>query len=228
MRTLVLICARGWLSRTSAAEVFGRTDGIVPVLTEGDVRLRPLRISDASTWHEIRKRNQAWLGPWDATVPSEGAAAGEVPANFSVMVRRLRQEARAGRVLPWVVEFQGRMVGQVTMGGITYGSLRSAYIGYWIDQQYAGRGITSMAVAMATDYAFRHLRLHRLELNIRPENAASRAVADKLGYREEGFRERYLHIDGDWRDHVTYILLAGDLSDGAVAHLRHRVQRPTI
>ena len=106
------------------------------------------------------------------------------------------------------------------MGGIAYGSLRSAYIGYWIDQEFAGRGVTSMGVAMAADYAFDVLRLHRLELNIRPENTSSRAVAEKVGYREEGFREKYLHINGDWRDHVTYVLLAGDLPAGVVAGLR--------
>lgn len=199
----------------------------VPTLSEGDVRLRPLRVSDSPSWHEIRKRNQAWLGPWDATVPNEGVTAGEIPPNFSTMVRRLRQEARDGRVLPWVLEFragqQRRMVGQVTMGGITYGSLRSAYLGYWIDQQFAGRGITSLAVAMATDHAFDTLRLHRMELNIRPENAASRAVAEKIGYRREGFREKYLHIDGDWRDHVTYVLFAGDIAEGVVARLRSHV-----
>lgn len=200
----------------------------VPTIAEGDVQLRPLRISDSSSWHELRKRNQAWLGPWDATVPNEGVSAGEIPPSFSAMVRRLRNEAREGRVLPWVVEFQvggqRRMVGQVTMGGITYGSLRSAYLGYWIDQQFAGRGITSLAVAMASDYAFGTLRLHRLELNIRPENAASRAVAEKVGFRKEGFREKYLHIDGDWRDHVTYVLFAGEIADGVVARLRSQVK----
>jgi ribosomal-protein-alanine N-acetyltransferase len=199
--------------------MFARSDA-VPTLTEGDVRLRPLRLSDATRWQEIRRRNQAWLGPWDATVPDEGAQAGEIPPNFPAMVRRLRAEARAGRVLPWVVEFGGRMVGQVTVGGVTYGSLRSAYIGYWIDQEFAGRGITTMAVAMASDYSLTTLRLHRLELNIRPENAASLAVAEKLGYRKEGFREKYLHIDGDWRDHLTYVLIAGDVPGGIVARLR--------
>ncbi len=201
--------------------MFLRAD-VAPTLTEGDVRLRSLRSSDASRWQQIRQSNQAWLGPWDATVPDEGARSGEVPPSFAAMVRRLRAEARGGRLLPWVVEFRGRMVGQVTVGGITYGSLRSAYIGYWIDQEFAGRGITSLAVAMASDYAFETLHLHRLELNIRPENAASRAVADKLGYRVEGHREKYLHIDGDWRDHVTHVLFNGDIPGGLVARLRDR------
>ena len=203
-----------------------RTD-VAPTLTEGDVGLRPLRTSDAKTWQDVRRRNQAWLGPWDATVPDEGVRAGEVPPSFQSMTRRLRTEAREGRVIPWATEFHGRLVGQVTMGGIAYGSLRSAYIGYWIDQEFAGRGITSLAVAMATDYAFDILQLHRMELNIRPENTASRAVAEKLGYRVEGFREKYLHIDGDWRDHVTYVLFAGDTAGGVVAQLRAAVKNRT-
>ncbi len=200
---------------------------VAPTLNEGDVRLRPLKASDARAWQEVRRRNQAWLGPWDATVPDEGVRAGEVPPSVHAMTRRLRAEAREGRVLPWATEFRGRLVGQITMGGIAYGSLRSAYIGYWIDQEFAGRGVTSMGVAMATDYAFDVLRLHRMELNIRPENTSSRAVAEKVGYREEGFREKYLHINGDWRDHVTYVLFAGDVPGGVVARLRDAVRHDT-
>ena len=120
---------------------------VAPTLNEGDVRLRPLKASDARAWQEVRRRNQAWLGPWDATVPDEGVRAGEVPPSFHAMTRRLRAEAREGRVLPWATEFRGRLVGQITMGGIAYGSLRSAYIGYWIDQEFAGRGVTSMGVS---------------------------------------------------------------------------------
>ncbi|NDA60377.1 MAG: GNAT family N-acetyltransferase, partial [Actinobacteria bacterium] len=90
---------------------------VAPTLNEGDVRLRPLKVSDARAWQEVRRRNQAWLGPWDATVPDEGVRAGEVPPSFHAMTRRLRAEAREGRVLPWATEFRGRLVGQITMGG---------------------------------------------------------------------------------------------------------------
>ena len=71
---------------------------VAPTLNEGDVRLRPLKASDARAWQEVRRRNQAWLGPWDATVPDEGVRAGEVPPSFHAMTRRLRAEAREGRV----------------------------------------------------------------------------------------------------------------------------------
>ncbi|MEK9665298.1 MAG: GNAT family protein, partial [Candidatus Nanopelagicales bacterium] len=108
-------------------------------------------------------------------------------------------------------------LGQVTVGGIARGSLQSAYIGYWIDQRYAGRGIMPTAVAMATDHCFIAGGLHRVEINIRPENAASLRVVEKLGFRNEGMRERYLHIDGGWRDHVTFALCAEEVPEGLLA-----------
>jgi ribosomal-protein-alanine N-acetyltransferase len=131
-------------------------------------------------------------------------------------VRRLRAEAREGRGLPFALIVDGSFAGQVTVGGIARGSLLSAYIGYWIDQRAAGRGIMPTAVAMATDHCFREVGLHRVEINIRPENAASLRVVQKLGFREEGLRERYLHIDGDWRDHLTFALCADDVPEGVL------------
>jgi len=107
-------------------------------------------------------------------------------------------------------------VGQLTVGGISWGSLRSAHIGYWVDQRVAGRGIMPTAVAMATDHCFA-TGLHRIEINIRPENVASRRVVEKLGFRPEGLRPRYLHIDGDWRDHLSFALTVDEVPGGLVA-----------
>lgn len=191
-------------------------------LTEDGITLRPLRLRDGRAWREIRLENRDWLKPWDATLPPEAAGgAGEVPVSFGQMVRRQRREAIAGRMLPWAI-VTDRLVGQVTVGGIAYGSVRAAYIGYWIDHRVAGRGITPRAVAMATDYCFDVLRLHRIELNIRPENVASLRVAEKLGLREEGFRPAYLHIDGQWCDHRTFAVLADEFPGGLRARLRSR------
>ena len=137
-----------------------------------------------------------------------------------MMVRRLKREAREGRTLPWAVAYQGRLVGQLTVGGIAWGSLRAGYIGYWIDREVAGRGIIPTGVAMACDYCFDVLRLHRIEVNIRPENAASLRVVEKLGLRREGDRPQYLHINGQWRDHVTFVVNAGDFPGGVLSHLQ--------
>mgnify|MGYP003338846241 CR=1 FL=1 len=181
------------------------------------VGLRPLRLRDAAAWRDVRARNAAWLKPWEATVP---LADRSVPHTYGAMVRRLRAEAREGRTLPWALTYDGTFVGQVTVGGIARGSLLSGYIGYWIDQSVAGRGIMPTAVAMATDYCFGEVGLHRIEINIRPENTASLRVVEKLGFRDEGLRLAYLHIDGAWRDHRTFALCAGEVPGGLLSRLQ--------
>ena len=98
-------------------------------LTDGSVTLRPLRQRDVRAWREVRTRNRDWLQPWEATLPPEASTLAEVPATFGDMVRRMKRDGRTGRSLPWAITVDGRLAGQVTVGGITYGSLRGAYIG---------------------------------------------------------------------------------------------------
>jgi ribosomal-protein-alanine N-acetyltransferase len=189
------------------------TEGWPVSLTEGAITLRPLRQRDAREWRAVRAPNAEWLRPWEATSPEPTIDA---PPTYSAMVRRLKAEAREGRTMPFVIAFGDVLVGQLTVGGIAWGSLRSAHIGYWVDQRVAGRGIMPTAVAMATDHCF-DVGLHRIEINIRPENLASRRVVEKLGFRPEGMRPRYLHIDGDWRDHLSFALTVDEVPGGLVA-----------
>ena len=193
-----------------------------PTVSDGGITLRLIRQRDAGEWREVRRRNRDWLQPWEASLPPEASLITEVPATFGEMVRRMRREARAGRSLPWAIIVDGRFAGQLTVGGITYGSLRSAYIGYWIDKELAGRGIMPAAVAMACDFCLDVMRLHRIEINIRPENTASLRVVEKIGLRKEGERPKFLHIDGEWRDHVTYVVVSGEFPEGVLDHLRAR------
>ena len=188
-------------------------------LSEPPVELRPLRYRDARAWDEVRRRNRDWLVPWDATSPVPGAA----PVSFRGMVRRYNAQARQGEALPWVLAVDGDLAGQVNVGGIVRGSAQSAHIGYWIGREFAGHSYVPTGVAMAIDYCFGALRLHRVEINIRPENAASLRVVEKLGLRPEGTRAKYLHIDGDWRDHLCFAITAEEVPDG----LLHRWRRDT-
>lgn len=193
-------------------------------LTHEEVGLRPIRQRDHRAWREINQRNRDWLSPWEATVPPPppGRFAPRRPT-YRQMVRHLRTEAQAGRMLPFVVTHQGRLAGQLTVAGITWGSMCSAHIGYWIDREVAGRGVMPTAVALATDHCFRTVGLHRIEICIRPENAPSRRVVEKLGFREEGVRLRYLHIDGAWRDHLVFALTVEEVPQGLLARWqRHR------
>lgn len=118
--------------------------------------------------------------------------------------------------MPWSILHEGSFVGQITVGAIVWGSARSAQVGYWIDREYAGRGITPTAVALAVDHSFFRVGLHRIEANVRPENLASRRVVTKLGFRDEGIRRRQLHIDGAWRDHICYALTVEEVPRGVL------------
>jgi ribosomal-protein-alanine N-acetyltransferase len=186
-------------------------------LTAGDVRLRPLRRSDQRTWMALRAQNAAWLEPWDATSPVP--VRGPRPS-FGEFVRSLSSQARSGGSLPFAVDYDGLLVGQLTVTGIMYGSLRSGSIGYWVSQHVAGRGIIPTAVALATDHCFEVLGLHRVEVNIRPENAPSLRVVAKLGFRDEGLRERYLHIGDEWCDHRSFALTTEDVPEGLLNRSR--------
>jgi len=188
-------------------------------LREGGILLRPLRRTDARRWRALRNANVDWLAPWEATHPGPERAP-----TFGEMVSTFSREARAGRMLPFAVELNGRLVGQLTVSGITWGSMRSGHIGYWVDRAAAGRGVIPTAVAMAVDHCFFDLGLHRVEVNIRPENAASLRVVEKLGFRSEGLRRDFLHIDGAWRDHATFALTAPEVPGGLLARWR-AVQR---
>jgi [ribosomal protein S5]-alanine N-acetyltransferase len=184
------------------------------VLRDGEVMLRPLRMRDANAWMESRRRNVEWLQPWEATPPNGPNTFGVSAAVFTAMTRRLRADARRGRALPFAIVVANQLVGQLNVAGIVRGSMDSAHIGYWVDERFAGRGIMPTAVALVVDHCLGPVGLHRVEVNIRPENVASRRVVEKLGFREEGVRERYLHIAGDWRDHLTFALVREDVPGG--------------
>ncbi|GEA89739.1 GNAT family N-acetyltransferase [Cellulomonas cellasea] len=189
------------------------------VLADGDVRLRPLRRRDQGAWMALRAANATWLEPWDATSPVP--VLGPRPT-FGEFVRALNRQARTGSALPFAIDYQDRLVGQLTVSSITYGSLCSAAIGYWVSRDVAGRGIMPTAVALATDHCFGPVGLHRVEVNIRPENAPSLRVVEKLGFRDEGLREKYLHIGSAWCDHRTFALTVEDVPDGLLARWRAR------
>ncbi len=185
-------------------------------LTAGDVTVRPLSYGDAAAWRDARRRNVAWLRPWDATVPPGAAAR---PASFRALVRRLHRQARADATYPFAIEVDGRFAGQVTVNNIVRGSAQFASVGYWLDQQYAGRGVMPRAVALVIDHCFATAGLHRIEVAIRPENSNSLRVVEKLELREVGYAPKFLHIDGEWRDHRIYAVTAEECPEGMLRRL---------
>jgi ribosomal-protein-alanine N-acetyltransferase len=183
----------------------------IPTLSHGRVTIRPLRLRDARELDQALAGNRSWLRTWEATSPS-----GHVSSDVRGSIRALQANARAGLGLPFAMELDGRFVGQLNVSGITYGSLASASIGYWVVEDAAGHNVTPTAVALATDHCFRVVGIHRLEICIRPENGPSLRVVEKLGFRFEGLRRRYIHINGDWRDHFCFGLVAEEVREGVL------------
>ena len=178
----------------------------------GKVELRLVRTRDARALQQELLSNRAWLQRWEATIPN-----GVASFDMRVGIRRLLQQYRDGAGYPFVMLYDGEIAGQLNIWGVARGSLCSATIGYWVSERFAGRGITPTAVALATDASFTEYGLHRMEICIRPENAASLRVVQKLGFRYEGLRRRYIHIDGDWRDHYAFALTREDVPRGVLA-----------
>ena len=191
-------------------------------LQHGPVTLRPIRMSDRRAWRATREQNGAWLARWEASRPPGDL---QHAVSFRQMVRDLRRTAREGRGLPLALLVDGSFAGQVTVNNIVGGSARFASVGYWIDRRQAGHGYMPIAVALTVDHCWFGLGLHRIEIAIRPENAASLRVVEKLGFQEYGYAPRYLHIDGDWRDHRLFALTVEDVPGGLLRRYLGRAER---
>lgn len=186
----------------------------VPTLTHGDVIVRSIRPRDAGAINRLLRDNRSWLQRWEATIPGYDA-----PPPARDMIRNVLRLARKDQVAPFVIEYRGEVVGQITLSGLSFGSLASGAAGYWVSESVAGRGVTPTALALVTDWAFTNLGIHRVEVCIRPENEASLRVVRKLGFRYEGLRRRYIHIDGDWRDHFCFAVTIDEALSGLLARL---------
>lgn len=179
----------------------------------GSVTLRPWLRRDGGPWRELRIRDEALIARWDATSPLTWAQRHTMEmwrAQRALMLRAVRR----GEALPFAICVDGEFAGQITLGGIQRGALRSGWVGYWVDSRRQGHRVATRAVALTVAHALGPVGLHRVEATIAPENTASRAVVGHVGFRQEGLLERYLDINGAWRDHLLYAITVEELPPG--------------
>lgn len=143
-----------------------------------------------------RKLHRPWVSP-----PATAKA-------FRAYLARQRTTSHAAFFV-WSREHDD-LVGVVNLSEIVRGNFQSGYLGYYAFAPYAGRGLMRGGLAQVVAHAFKRLRLHRLEANIQPGNIASRKLVGSLGFRHEGFSQRYLKVAGCWRDHERWAILAED------------------
>lgn len=185
-----------------------------------DISLRPLKRWDVRAIERIMLKDRAWLSPWEASTPGI-----RYPLNVRSMVRAHLQQMRDGTGMAWVVLVDDEVAGQLNVANILHGSVSSATIGYWIGKDFAGRNAIPIAVALATDYLFDSVGLHRVEIDIRPENTPSLRVVEKLGLRKEGLKERFIHIDGAWRDHLVFAITKEEREGSMLGRLSNTLEQ---
>ncbi len=176
--------------------------------------LRPVGRRDYWRLQYLLTEDRDWLEPWEATTPGLRTVV-----NAGWMISSLKSQARRGTGLGFVILYENVVVGQLNVANIQHGSVSSATIGYWISRAAAGKNITPTAVALAIDYLMDDLGLHRIEIDIRPENLPSLRVVEKLSLRLEGIKERFIHIDGAWRDHKVFAITAEEKSGSMIDRL---------
>jgi [ribosomal protein S5]-alanine N-acetyltransferase len=165
---------------------------------------------DRGEFIELRRASRKFLEKWEPIPPK-----GLDPWGDSGFDRELAlAETERTRRLLVCQRSDGVIVGKLSISGIERGIQQSCHFGYWVGEAFARRGYAAEAVRLGIGYAFRTLKLHRVEANLIPENAASRGVVVAAGLQKEGFSPRYLKIRGRWRDHERWAVVKEDWKPG--------------
>ena len=177
-----------------------------PELHGPRVELRAPRMRDFDAWRKLRLASRDFLKPFEP----RWTEADLTRRAYTMRLARGRNEARQGTDYSFFV-FETDGAHPVLAGGVTISNVRRraaqhANLGYWMGAAFAGRGLMTEAVAAVIPFVFGELGLHRLHAAFLPHNIASRRVLEKNGFREEGYAENYLQIDGKWADHVLFAL----------------------
>ncbi|MFE7467123.1 GNAT family N-acetyltransferase [Streptomyces sp. NPDC057499] len=168
---------------------------------DAEIRLRPVTMDDAAPLAASLARSRAYMQPWEPVRPDRFYTE----QGQRERLAGLLADRAAGRAHAWVLaDEEDRAVGGFNLNGVVLGPWCSAALGYWVDVEYAGRGLATAAVRRICEVAGDRLGLHRIEAGTMLENAASQRVLAKCGFEEYGTAPRFLHINGGWRDHRLF------------------------
>lgn len=179
-----------------------------PVIETARLTLRLPGHADYRAWSALRGASAAFLTPWEPTWADDHLTR----RAFTNRVQWSARSESTGSGLPLFI-FQreaGVLVGAITLDHIRRGPAQAGTLGYWIGAVHARQGFMREAILGVVHHAFTRLDLSRIEAACLPENAASRGVLEKCGFKYEGVAQSYLQINGRWRNHVLYANLRSD------------------
>ena len=177
-------------------------------LQDDTVYLRAPIMSDFPQWVTLRASSREFLRPWEPIWPVDDLTRGA----FRRRLRRYAQERREGRCYPFLLFSlaNDRLLGGATISNVRRGVTQACSLGYWMGEEYAGKGFMTKAVALIMPFCFDVLRLHRIEAACLPHNQPSQHLLEKVGFTKEGYARRYLCINGEWRDHLLFACVSDD------------------
>ena len=155
----------------------------------------------------VLRYNAVHLKPW-----SPAPRPGEDPTSITEVsntVLRQRREWKSGRTFAFMISKKDdptHFIGKIALNGVMRGAMHGAYLGYWMDVDHQNGGLCTEGLRAVMDFASGPAELHRLQAAIMPKNPSSLRVIEKLGFRREGYAERYLQIAGKWEDHILFAL----------------------
>ena len=163
--------------------------------------------SDYAAWTSLRETSRDFLTPWEPVWAPDHLSR----KSFTNRVYWAARASKAGTALPlFLVRRDGVLVGAITLDNIRRGPAQSGTIGYWIGQPFARQGYMREAIGALVHHAFTTMDLSRIDAACLPENAASRGVLERSGFKYEGVAQSYLQINGRWRNHVLFSNLRSD------------------
>lgn len=181
---------------------------IGPVVQGDGVMLRVPQMSDFEEWAALRAASRAFLIPWEPTWPADDLTR----SAFRRRIRRYWRDVREDVSYPFFVfrAHDDALLGGLTLSNVRRGVAQTAALGYWLGQPFSRRGYMTAAVDAVLPFAFNTLGLHRVEAACLPTNGPSIRLLRRCGFAEEGYARHYLKINGEWRDHLLFAILADD------------------
>lgn len=170
--------------------------------------LRLPRHADFRMWASLRHQSRDFLVPWEPVWADDHLTR----KSFTARVYWAQRSVNQGSAVPLFIfrRADDALLGAITLDNVRRGPAQSATLGYWVGLPFVRQGYMREAIGAVSHYAFRALDLSRLEAACLPENAASRGVLEKSGFKYEGVAQSYLQINGRWRNHVLYANLRSD------------------
>ena len=182
--------------------------GIADQIEGQAVYLRAPQLADWRAWAEVRASSRAFLKPWEPTWSTSALTRTAYRHRLRIQARERRDNA--GYRFFIFRRADDALTGGVNLSNIQRGVAMSCSIGYWIGKDHARQDLMRDAIESLMPFVFDTITLHRLEAACLPSNVASEGLLRKLGFRQEGYARAYLRIDGSWRDHLLFALLASD------------------